>query len=42
MNVSFLAISWQKLIEVGVGNERTLCTFYEKRMAIEVAAAVSE
>ena len=36
LNISFLATGCQKLIEVD--HERKLCTFYEKRMATEVAA----
>ncbi|XP_047392430.1 LOW QUALITY PROTEIN: 40S ribosomal protein S6-like [Sciurus carolinensis] len=36
LNISFPATGCQKLIEVD--NEHKLCTFYEKRMATEVAA----
>ena len=36
LNISFLATGCQKLIEVD--DERKLHTFYEKRMATEVAA----
>ena len=36
LNISFLTISCQKLMEVD--DERKLRTFYEKRMATEVAA----
>ncbi|XP_073741643.1 small ribosomal subunit protein eS6-like [Callorhinus ursinus] len=36
LNISFPATGCQKLIEVD--DERKLCTFYEKRMATEVAA----